>query len=662
MSEQEQPFIPAEQSLPELSLKVICLSVILAVILAASNTYLALKIGILTSASIPAAVLSMGILRFFKRSNLLENNLVQTAASAGEAVAGGIVYTVPALIIIHYWHHFNYWQCLAIALAGGVLGVLFSIPLRKVLVTEPSLPYPEGRAIAQLLQAGQQKATGFKEMLLGGVAGGCLEFMQMGLQLVTGGLQKWFLVGKTYIGFGFGFSASLIGAGYLMGFRVGLSILIGAIIGWLLGIPVLSFYTGIAVPGADANQAVMSFWSNEVRYLGIGAMLAAGGYTLLTLVKPFLASMRASAKAMYMHQFGAADIPRTEQDIPSAYVIAGILLILLALYGLLKHFFVYANLGLAEQFKPGFLLGCLAYILVIGFIFSAICGYFSGLVGVTASPGSAIVIAGLFFAALFINSLLPAAVTSTQLLEAAAVTIILGAIITSSASIANDNIQDLKVGHLLGSTPWKQQVMLMLGVLIAAAVTPLVMEILFKVYGIADVMPRPGMDPGKTLAAPPAAMMAAVAQAVFHHHLPWNMVVLGTCIIIPFIGLNFLLKDKNCHLSPLAIAIGIYLPLTSSAPLFLGACFAWFSSNYITRRLAHDAKIAAQQKQRNILLACGLVAGAALMDVLLAIPFGISHNPDLLRILPAGSEWLAHCLGVISVILLGIWFYRNMQK
>lgn len=663
MPQHEQPFISAEQRLPELTLKVICLSVILTVILAASNAYLALKIGILTSASIPAAVLSMGFLRLFKQSNILENNLVQTAASAGEAVAGGVVYTLPALIIIHYWFHFSYWENLAIALSGGILGVLFSIPLRKVLVTDSNLQYPEGKAIAQLLKLGEQRSIGFKEMLLGGAVGALLEFAQVGLQLIAGSIQKWFVVGKAYLGFGAGFSASLIGAGYLMGIRVGFSILTGAILGWLIGIPVLSLQAGIATLAPDTTRAVMIFWSEQVRYIGIGAMLTAGSYTLLTLFKPFYASMQASAKAMEQHQFGAANIPRTERDIPFAYVLTGIILILLALYGLLKHIFYYHNLGLPEHLEAVFLIGCLAYILAIGFIFSAICGYFSGLVGVTASPGSAIVIAGFVIAALLIRSVLPTTLSSTQLSEAAAITIILGAIITSAASIANDNMQDLKVGHLIGATPWKQQLMLILGVILAAAVIPPVMELLFKVYGIADVMPRTGMDPSKTLAAPPAAMMAAVAQAVFNHHLPWNMIILGAAIILCIIGLNLILDKKGLGLSTLAVAIGMYLPLTSSMPLFIGASFAWLNGYHFQKRLSSQSK--EQQstlQQKNILLSCGLVAGSALIDVLLAIPFGISHDPDIFRLMPANNDWLAQSFAIISVILLGLWFHKNITS
>ncbi|CAM4442808.1 MAG: hypothetical protein LEGION0398_MBIBDBAK_00607 [Legionellaceae bacterium] len=663
MSEYEQPFIPANKNLPELTLKVVCLGIILAVLLAVSNTYLALKIGILTSASIPAAVLSMGIFRFFKRGNILENNLVQTAASAGEAVAGGIVYTLPAMVIIHYWFKFDYWQNLAIALSGGILGVLFSIPLRKVLVTDRHLPFPEGKAIAHLLDLSNQKSIGFKEILLGGAAGAGLEFAQAGLQIMASTFQKWFIVGKSYIGFGTGFSASLIGAGYLMGFRIGISLFIGALIGWLIAIPILSMHEGIVIPLSDPIPIVMNFWSNQIRFIGIGAMLTAGTYTLLTLFKPFCASICASTKALASHEFGADNMPRTEQDIPFPYVIAGILLILLALYALLKHVFFYESLGLPDDIEVYFYLGCLAYILIIGFIFCAICGYFSGLVGVTASPGSGIVIAALVIAALLIRSILPTELSSTQLAEASAITIILGSLITSAACIANDNIQDLKVGYIVGSTPWKQQIMLIIGVIASAAVTPPIMQLLFNVYGIADVMPHPGMDPSKTLSAPPAAMMAAITQAVFDHHLPWNMILLGVAIIIFLILLNFPLKKKGINISTLAVALGIYLPLTSSIPLFLGSFLAWMNARYLQGlKTENDSKKHYLLKHKNILLACGLVSGAALTDVILAIPFGITHNPNLFKIILPQQEWLSYTLSFLSIVLLGMWFHKNLSN
>lgn len=658
MSNNTQPLISADQKLPEITLRAILLAIVLAIILAASNTYLALKIGILTSASIPAAILAMGILRFFKNPNILESNLVQTAASAGEAVAGGIVYTIPALVIIHYWTNFSYWENLAIALSGGALGVLFSIPLRRALMNAPHLYFPEGRAIAELLRIGTQKALGMREMISGGAVGALLELGQTGFKVIGNSVQGWFVAGNTMFGFGGGFSATLIGAGYLIGFNVALSILFGALIVWGFGVPILSTLSH----NVDATQTAVSLYGEKIHYMGIGAMLIAGIWTLLTLLKPFYESIRLSVQIFFNKNLSPQKILRTDRDIPLAYVFLGILTIAIFIYFLLHQLFHVDLLNIPAQFNLIFLLGCLFYILIIGFIFSAICGYFSGLVGVSASPGSAVIIAGMLLAALILRTILSlhtSELTQTQLLNAAAITIIIGSVITGAAAIANDNIQDLKVGHIIGATPWKQQVMLLLGVVTAAAVIPPIMNVLFNVYGIAGVVPHAGIDPLQTLPAPPAAMMAALTQGVFNHDLPWDMLEIGALIIIVCIVLNKILEKHNFSLSILAIALGMYFPLASSVPLFIGGLFGLMTKLALQKR---QIKTNSDNYQRGLLLACGLVSGAALMDVVLAIPMALAKNPNVLTLLPTNWSSLATGLGILSVIGLGNWFYRVVCK
>ena len=662
--------------LPEITLKVILLSVILAAVLAASNTFLALKIGILTTASIPAAVLSMGILRFFKGSNILQNNLVQTAASAGEAIAGGIVYTIPALIIIHYWTHFNYIENFGIALIGGTLGVLFSIPLRRVLVNDKQLPFPEGRAIAEVLLLGSkqhQHSIGLREMISGGAVGALIELAQNGVKLMASNMQAWFVKGNCVFGFGAGFSATLIGAGYLIGFNVGLSLLMGAVLGWLIAVPLMSVYgSGIDIHTItsthDVTHWVLNLWSEKIRYIGIGAMLTAGVWTLLHLFKPFYDSIRTSMRAISeqsFHQQTTQESRRSEQDMPGIYVLLGIGLMMVLLYGLFNHLFPIDILGLSHFSRIPFVLSALIYVLFIGFIFSAICAYFSGLVGVTASPGSAIMIGSLLLAALLLRAFLAlpngVGMSATELSAAAAVIIMIGSVVMGSAALA-DNIQVLKVGHIVGATPWKQQLMLLLGVLVAAAVVPLVMELLYNVYGIAGVYPRPNMDPLQALAAPPAAMMATMTQGIFNHILPWDMIAWGIVITSIAIVVNARLKARGLGFSVLGMAMGIYLPLPSSTALFLGSAFALISKKALfkDKKLSPEAASLAQQK--GLLLACGLVSGAALMDVVLAIPFAILKNPDALSLLPKNGEWIANGFGIIMIVFLGAWFYRVVVK
>ncbi|CAN5317564.1 oligopeptide transporter, OPT family [soil metagenome] len=674
MRNQDKPVVPATQQLPEITIKVIILSIILAALLSAANTFLALKIGLLASASIPAAILSMGILRLFRDSNILENNLVQTAASAGEAVAGGIVYTIPGLIIISYWTHFNYWENVAIALASGILGILFSIPLRRILVTDPNLGFPEGKAIAEALVVGSKRTTarvlGMREMLLGGTIGALLELCQSGIKVIAANLQWWHASSRSLFGFGVGFSATMIGAGYLVGFSVALSLFIGAILGWGILIPILSAINMPSLIDHNATQLVNELWSQQVRYIGIGAMIIAGLVTLITLFKPLFESLCTSLQVFSRTQEGLSfySLPRTERDLPIQYVIAGIFIILGATYFLFYHLFPLTTLGFTGAAIPWFLFISLLYVLVIGFIFCGITSYFSGLVGVTVTPGSAIVIAGFIIAALLLRLVLTFQGTENllpnNLLNAAAITIILGAVITGAAAIANDNIQDLKVGHIVGATPWKQQLMLLLGVVTASLVIPFTMELLFNAYGIGTILPHAGMNPEDALPAPPAAMMAAVSQGVFHHNLPWHLMGVGAAISIVACLINLCITKRGYNFSPLALAIGIYLPLATSTALFIGGLFAWITHRVLSRKAA-SSEIAKHKwidvnhnkRQRGLMLACGLVAGSALMDVLLAVPFALLHNPNALQLLSANWLPLTEILGVITVIGLGLWFY-----
>jgi len=657
-----QPFIPAKTRLPEITLRVIIISILLTIVLATANAYLALRVGLLTSASIPAAIISMGILRFFKNSNVLENNLVQTAASAGEAVAGGIVYTIPAMVIIHYWHHFNYWENVAIAMLGGLLGVMFSVPIRRILVSDPSLPFPEGQAIAEVLHMGAEHDMGFKEILLGGSLGALIEFLQSGFKILASSAQTWFHTRFVLVGFGLGFSPTMIGAGYIMGFSVAGSIFFGAVIGWLICVPVISYVYG--VPDIqNVSHAVIALWNEKIRYIGIGAMLVAGLWTLISLLKPMLQSIRRSLGVTAKQRAQGPDyhLPRTDFDFPLPYVLLGIIILSVGL-GWLYHFsFPVVDFGFGNESMLMAIVASVMYVLIIGFFSAAVCGYFSGLVGVTATPGSAILITSLLLAAILIRSALKfhhIQLSGDVLMAASAIAIMIGSTIMGAAAIANDNIQDLKVGYLLGATPWKQQCMLMLGVIVSALVIPPVMQLLFNVYGIADVLPHAGMDPTQALPAPPAALMAAITQAIFNNELPWNMVLVGVAIISVFIIINSITKKK---LSVLGIAIGMYLPLTSSMPLFIGGVIAYWVNKQLQKQSFSEAE-RKQQQRLGIVTACGIVAGAALMDVLLAIPFAIIGNPDALRIMP--QTWLgaSEVLSVIVVFGLALWFRRVTCK
>lgn len=652
------PYIAADETVAELTLRSILLAIFLTILLATSNAYLALRLGILTSASIPAAIISMGILRLFKNATILENNAVQTAASAGEAVAGGIVYTIPALIIIEYWHGFDYLTNFFIAACGGILGVLFSIPLRRVLVNEPILKFPEGRAIAEVLKSSTEK-VGIRDIFLGGAIGAGLEALQIGFKVIASSWTYWFTARQSLFGIGAGFSATMIGAGYLVGYEMALSIFLGAIISWLIALPVVSQFYPEFLLNHPPQEAAILLWNSEMRYLGIGAMLCAGTWTFIKLIKPLANSMRVSFRAFIGKNHSNLQLPRTDRDIPMPFIMIGTLIMAAVLFLFFQFIFPLRQAGLDGDYAPTLIFGMVLYVLIIGFLFSVITAYFSGMVGVTASPGSSVVIAGILFAAWLllsvINRAVPLPLSAGQLKAAEAITIIIGSVVTGIAAIANDNTQDLKVGQLVGATPWKQQVMLLIGVVVSSMVIPPVMQLLFNVYGIAGVMPHEGMDASQSLPAPTAALLAAVTEAVFSHSLPWIMVGIGAAIILGVIFCNRVFRlGRYIQLSVLGMAIGMYLPLSSSFPLFLGGMIA----KLVEWRLRKKRMTRPEENQRmqvGTLIACGLVAGSALIDVLLAIPFSILHSPDALRLV--GAEWhtLSVILGVFSTLMLAAW-------
>ncbi|MDP3269847.1 MAG: oligopeptide transporter, OPT family [Legionella sp.] len=658
----DTPYIAANKKVAELTFRVVVLAIILTVLLAMSNAYLALKLGILTSASIPAAIISMGILRFFKNPTILENNAVQTAASAGEAVAGGIVYTIPALIIIGFWDGFDYVTNFFIAACGGILGVLFSIPLRRILVNENALKFPEGRAIAEVLKSSAEKA-GIKDIFIGGAIGAIIELLQLGFKVIANSWSYWFVVKRSLFGLGAGFSATMIGAGYLVGHDMAISIFIGAVVSWLIALPVVSQFFPEFLNQYPPEQAATLLWDSQMRYLGIGAMLFAGVWTFIKLVRPLSKSIRISLRAFVDKDRLGKKIVRTDKDIPMPYILMGIGIMAAILFLFFQFIFPMAQVGLDNMYSPTLVFCAVLYVLLIGFIFSVITAYFSGMVGVTASPGSSVVIAGMLFAAWLlltaIDRLLPLPLNAHQIQAAEAITIIIGSVVTGIAAIANDNTQDLKVGQLVGATPWKQQVMLLLGVIVSALVIPPVMQLLFNVYGIAGVMPHSGMDLAQSLPAPTAALMAAITEAVFRNSLPWIMMLVGSCVILMAIFLNYLFQlNRYFNLSILGIAIGMYLPLSSSFPLFIGGIIALFVQKRLERmNVTHEEAIL--RKQKGTLIACGLVAGSAIMDVLLAIPFSLLQSPDALQLVGPAWKHVGEYLGIGSTLALAWWInYR----
>ena len=654
-----KPYIPASQSLPELTVKVIILSILLACVLASANCYLALKVGTTISASIPASVISIGILRFFKQSNILESTMIQTAASAGEGVAAAISFVLPAMIVLHYWQHFPYWQTLLITMIGGVLGVLFSVPLRRILLNIPTLRFPEGTAIGKVLTACAEGGGDLGALCWGALAGGVISFCQAGLQIFSDALQLWFRAGQVIVGIGVGYNPALIAAGYIIGVEVGMSLLVGVVLGWVIILPLLCLYFGL--PAIDSGQStfdqVMDIWSSHLRFVGVGVMFVGGIWTLIRLIKPLAEGWQTPLKQSKQSKLSNTTL-RTERDIPNFWILIGVALMTLLAYVFMWYEMQGLDLGISQLASHGFLLLCIALILVLGFALATICGYFTGMVGSTNNPLSGVLIIAIaLIGTLFLLfKLLP--LHMHHIMHLLGVLIVITAMIATAASISNENIQDLKAGQIMGATPWKQQVILILGVICSSITLAPVLDLLFQAYGMAGVYPRPDMDPAQMLPAPQASLIGSVAQGILTGNLEWSMISLGVIIAFFLIGIDEKVKQYGYRLPVLAVGLGIYLPTEVMTPVVIGAFVSLLVNRSMQRR--HDVmSLHDYQHQNGLLLACGLVAGAALMGVLLAIPFVIFGSSNALAIMPHALHQLATILGFSSVLFVCRWLYRK---
>lgn len=667
----DAPIIPANVNLPEITVRVIVIGFFLTVILAAANAYLGLKVGTTVSASIPAAVISMGILRFFRNSNILENTMVQIMASVGEALTAGIAFILPALIILHVWDNFNYWQTVITGLLGGGLGVLFTIPLRRALLKDKTLRYPEAVAIGNVLKASATREEGdLRSLTVGGLIGALIALFQSGFQILTDTFQYWVKTSTAVFGFGLGLSPALIAAGYIVGVNVALSLLVGIVIGWLAGVPFLSWFYGL--PNVEtANQMAMLIWKDHIRYIGVGTMLIGGLWTLLTLFKPVMTSMATSFASLRAIRLGnKAEEPRTERDIPIHYVLSGSILILVPIFFLIAYQIIPQGLEISNSFRYFLAAFSSIYILIGGFLFCSIMAYFAGLIGSTNSPVSGLLVCALLIICLiFIAFFKTQPFISLQEVETIGTIVAIGSMVVIGVALAisNDTMQDLKVGQIVGATPWKQQTMLILGVIVASFVVPPILQLLYQAYGIGGVFPRPGMNPAQMLAAPQAGLMATVAQGAFSHQLAWGMIGAGAVVAVICVVIDeFLKKQYGTRLPVLAVGLGVYLPLDSSMPVVIGGVLSYIIHKRLTQLYRRgNPKDEAQlnsHRHRGLLLACGMVAGASLMGVALAIPFALKQSSDALRIMPDQYAPFAGLLSIFVTIVLCVWIYRVVLK
>jgi putative OPT family oligopeptide transporter len=649
-----------QQSPAEITLKALFIALIITLILAASNVYLALKLGSTVSASIPAAVLAMGVLRFFRRSNALEINIIQTAASAGEGMAAAVSFVLPALIILGYWHYFHYWQTALLAGIGGILGVLFSVPLRRIMLNYPTLRFPEGTAIGNVLKASNTQGRSIRELVQGGLAGGFIALAQTGFKVLTDTLPVWFVSNKGLYGISLGFSPALLGAGYIVGFEACMAMFLGVVLVWIIGMPILSHVYGIPAAGNTYDMA-MALWSDHIRYIGVGTMLLGGIWTLLNLLKPITKGVLLSFKSV--NSAGEQPTTRTEKDIPMRLVVGGTLVTLVLGFFVFRQAVQGIDAGLLRTTVYGISLFATLYVLVIGFIIACVCSYFAGLIGSTNNPLSGMLIIAVLLCSVLLLPLVLGHLDK-HFTQAAAiiVVIIIAVVISTTASISSENLQDLKAGQMVGATPWKQQFMMMVGVIVSSLVVAPVLELLLNAYGMGGVYPHAGMDPKQMLSAPQAGLMATVARGVFDSSLRWGDISVGMAIAVLGIVLDEIAKKKNHRVAILAIGLGIYLPPEVIIPTVIGGVV-----NFLVRRtrqqqkkshINEDQTTTETDSQQGVLLACGLVAGAALMGVVLAIPFVISGSTDVLSLISGRYTYLVNIFSLLVTLALCIWMYQ----
>lgn len=643
MKNGDQPYISPNTTLPETTIKAFVLGAILSVVLSAANTYLGLFAGMTVSASIPAAVLSMAILRLFKKHNILENNIVQTAASAGESLAAGVIFTFPALVLMGYWTHFNYLETVLIALCGGILGVLFTIPLRSALIVKQKLKFPEGVATAEVLKTGETGGKSVKYLVYGGLVGAGIKFCEAGFRVWEGVTEAATLAGnKVYAYFGMNLSPALIAVGYIVGIRIASLVFIGGVISWWIAIPIY-----IAVTGAPEGSAVAmggEIWSNQIRYLGVGAMVVGGLWALVSLRSSIVFAVRSGIEAIKGEN--KENVLRTEKDTPMSWVIMAIGVMVVPV------FIIYIR-----EIENVPITAMMAILMVIaGFLFSAVAGYMAGLVGSSNNPISGVTIATILTSALILLALL-----GSDAEKGPAAAILIGAVVCCAAAIAGDNMQDLKAGNILGATPQKQQIMQMVGVVSAALVLPLVLELLNTAYGFG---PATEAQPD-ALAAPQATLMESVARGVFSGDLPWTMVYIGMAIGVVIILIDEYLaaKGSDFRVPVLAVAVGLYLPFELDSAIMLGGVIAWMVSRYQRNNKMSDEKkyeaAKGSSERTGLLYASGLITGEALIGIFLAIPVAIYERADVLALIP---EPIGDWPGLLVVLFVSYWLYRLASK
>jgi len=640
----------------ELTLRGLVLGALLTTLFTAANVYLGLKVGLTFASSIPAAVMSMAVLSAVKDSSILENNIVQTVASAAGTLSA-IIFVLPGLVIVGWWTGFPFWQSFLICLSGGVLGVLFTIPLRRALVTTSDLPYPEGVAAAEVLKVGSgtrgettdetgEAREGLFAVIRGAAASAGLAILT-GTRILAGDVSGAFaLGGSAATGYSIAWSLALVGAGHLVGLSVGIAMLLGEVIAWAIAVPILTVMYP-AAPGATAAAHTAAVFGTQVRFIGAGTIGIAAIYTLARLARPIVDGLVTTLAA----RRAAATADDRDRDLSPAWIFA-LTLACLAITAWLA--FTFARSTILAPHAMALTIVAVPFVLLAGFLIAGICGYMAGLIGASNSPISGVGILSIVLCASLVVLVVAPGPTTSHALVAFA--LFVTAIVFACATISNDNLQDLKTGQLVGASPMRQQIALLVGVAAGAAVIPSVLNLLAKAYGFAGAA-NVGVVAPNPLPAPQATLIAALAKGVIGGNLDWKMIGIGAILGVILIAFDEMLGAmRRMRIPPLAVGLGIYLPMSATFAVVIGALL----SHWYDRRV-RGTPDPERAMRLGTLVASGLIVGESIWGVVNAgLIVGLTREAPI-GIVPA-SFAPARWLGVAGFIAAIVWLYGWMLR
>ena len=646
--------IRAGENIKELTLRGVVLGAVLTVILTAANVYAGLKIGLTVATSIPAAVISMAVLRTFRDSTIQENNIVQTIASAAGTLSA-IVFVLPGLVMVGWWTGFPYWLSVAVIAIGGILGVMYSVPLRRALVTGTDLPYPEGLAAAEVLKVGsgvggaEENRRGLMLIVWSSIASAGFYALAQ-TKLLAADAAKAFKVGSGATQASASLSMLLIGVGHLVGLTVGIAMFVGLLISWAYLVPHYTSLAGAIPLGTSIDDFVGGVFVHKVRFIGAGTIGIAAIWTLLKILGPIIGGIRGALAANAQRKAGGGEsLPITERDIPIG-IVAGTILVSMIPIGLLLHAFASTNPIAAN---PGATIALsIVYILIAGIIIASVCGYMAGLIGASNSPISGVGILSVVGISLILVLLFPhPSIDASKSLVAFA--LFVTAVVFGVATISNNNLQDLKTGELVGATPWRQQVALVLGVIFGAIVIPPVLDLLNTAFTFQGA---PGAKV-TALAAPQAALISAIAQGLLNGKFDWGLIEIGAGIGVVVIIIDEVLrKMKRGGLPPLAVGMGIYLPMALTLLVPLGALLGWLYDKWAAR--TSNPEFA---QRMGVLLATGLIVGESIMGVVYAAIVAATRKDAPLALVSENPWAVPAGLVIFAVVVVGFYLWTRRE-